>query len=96
MQILKNKVLIQEIKSEEVTKSGIILDSEKKQVISGRTGQATVIEVGPDVTDVQVGQKVLYKHWAPTKYEQDKQEFLLIHQEDILAILENVETSETA
>ena len=91
---LADHILIEPIKEEEKTKSGILLpqtvDKEKPE-------QGTVIAVGPgrktdegQVIPVSVkrGQKVLFTKYGPNEIKVDGKEYLIVKEEDILAIFE--------
>ncbi len=89
---LGDKVVIKKLQAEETTKSGIVLTSsaqEKPQI-------AEIIAVGPGgvidgnnvVMEVKVGQKVLIRDYAGTNVKLDGEEFIIVKQEDILAIVE--------
>jgi len=91
---LSDHILIEPIKEEEKTESGIILpDTASKE----RPEQGRVIAVGPGKRnedgkivplDVKVGQKVLFTKYGPNEIKVDNKEYLIAKQEDILAILE--------
>ncbi len=89
---LADRVVLKMLEAEETTKSGIILTSkaqEKPQV-------AEVMAVGPGGTvdgkevkmEVKVGDKVLMSKYAGTEVKVDGEEFTIIRQSDILAIVE--------
>ncbi len=89
---LSDRVLIRMKENEETTKSGIILagaSKEKPQV-------AEVIEVGPgEKIDgklqemyVKKGDKVVVSKYAGTEVKYDGEEYLIVKQDDILAIVE--------
>ncbi|XOB46875.1 MAG: co-chaperone GroES [Candidatus Nealsonbacteria bacterium] len=91
---LSDHVLIEPIKEEERTKSGILLpetaDKEKPE-------QGEVIAVGPGKRndsgniipmEIKVGQKVLFTKYGPNEIKVDGKEYLIAKQEDILAIIE--------
>jgi chaperonin GroES len=85
IQPLHDKVLIAENKREETTSSGIILDSQG----TGESKSGTVLAIGPEVTDVKVGD-VVYLMWNKAQVVKvgDAQR-VIIKQEDIVAVLEN-------
>ena len=78
--------------AEETTKSGIVLPGQTKE----KPQQAEVIAVGPGgVVDgkeiemhVTVGQKVIYSKYAGTEVELDDETYIIVKQNDILAIVE--------
>ncbi|HOO48433.1 MAG: co-chaperone GroES [Saccharofermentanaceae bacterium] len=89
---LGDKVVIKKLQAEETTKSGIILASaaqEKPQI-------AEIIAVGPGgVIDgnkiemnVAVGQKVIIRDYSGTTVKLDGEEYIVVRQDDILAIVE--------
>ena len=89
---LSDRVLIKMKESEETTKSGIILSnaSKEKQQI------AEVIEVGPGrIVDgkreemcVKIGDNVLVSKYAGTEVKYEGIEYLIVKEEDILAIVD--------
>jgi len=86
------RVLLKEVETEETTKSGIVLPSNAKE----KPYLAEVIEVGPGETkdgheikmQVKKGDKVLYSKYAGTEIKLDGEKYLIIKQDDILAIIE--------
>ena len=89
---LSDRVVIKAVEAEETTKSGIILTSaaqEKPQI-------AQVVAVGPGgivdgkeiVMTVKVGDKVLTSKYSGTEVKVDGQEYSIVRQNDILAIVE--------
>ena len=91
---LSDYILIEPIKEEEKTKSGILLpDTVDKE----RPEQGIVIAVGPGKRtssdkmipmNVKVGQKVLFTKYSPSEIKVEEKEYLIAKQEDILAIIE--------
>jgi len=89
---LQDRVVIKMLEAEETTKSGIILTSaaqEKPQV-------AQIIAVGPGgivdgkeiKMELKVGDKVLISQYAGTKVKLDGEEYTILSQNDVLAIVE--------
>ena len=91
---LGNRVLIKMKEGEEKTKSGIILSGsaqEKPQI-------AEVIEVGPgellkesnerSKMEVKKGDNIIISEYAGTKVKYEGQEYIIVKQDDILAIVE--------
>ena len=89
---LSDRVVIKMTEAEETTKSGIILagNAKEKPVV------AEVVEVGPggmvDGNQVEmylaVGQKVLISKYAGTEVKLDGEEFTILRQSDVLAVVE--------
>lgn len=88
-----DRILIKFKEREEVTKSGIVLPDtvkEKPQI-------AEVIEVGPGgIVDgekvemvVKKGDKVIVSKYAGTEIKIDGEEYTIIRQDDVLAIIED-------
>ena len=82
---LGKRVLIQEVKQEEVTKSGIVLPgtASKEKPITGE-----VLAVGNEVSEVKVGEKVIYEEYTGTEVKDGDVEYLLIDMKNILAVVE--------
>ncbi len=89
---LSDKVVVKFVEMEETTNSGIILASasqEKPQV-------AEVVAVGPGgkvdgndvVMTVKVGDKVITSKYSGTEVKLNKEEYTIVRQSDILAIVE--------
>ena len=89
---LFDRVVIKNVEAEETTKSGIILTSAAKE----KPQMAEVLAVGPGgmvdgkevAMAVKVGQKVIYSKYAGTEVKLDDQEYILVRQSDILAVVE--------
>ncbi|MCR5452941.1 MAG: co-chaperone GroES [Lachnospiraceae bacterium] len=89
---LSDRVVVQQLEAEETTKSGIILASSAQE----KPQEALVIAVGPggvvdgkEVTmQVKEGQKVIYSKYAGTNVKLDGEEYIIVKQDDILAIVE--------
>ena len=91
---ISDHILIEPIKEEEKTKSGILLpDTAEKE----RPEQGKVIAVGLGKKDkqgkvvpseVKPGDKVLFTKYGPAEIKVDNKEYLIAKEEDILAILE--------
>ena len=89
---LFDRVVIKDAEMEENTKGGLILTSSAKE----KPQYAFVVAVGPggvvdgkDVTmQVEVGQKVVYSKYAGTEIKIDGEEYKIVRQSDILAIVE--------
>ena len=81
---LGDRVVLKQVVAEETTKSGIVLPGQTKE----KPQQAEVVAVGPNVADlVVVGDKVIYAKYAGTEVELDGENYLVMKQEDILAVI---------
>lgn len=89
---LSDRVVLKEMEAEEKTASGIILAGQAKE----KPQQAEVIAVGPGgmvdgkevVMSVKVGQKVIYSKYAGTEVKLGEEEYIIVKQSDILAVVE--------
>lgn len=89
---LADRVVLKSLEQEETTKSGIVLPGTAKE----KPQMAEIIAVGPGgVVDgkevtmyVKVGDKVIYSKYAGTEVKLDGQEYTILRQSDILAIVE--------
>lgn len=76
-------ILVKPTKQEEVTSSGIVLPDTAEK----KTQMGEVQEVGPDAKAVKKGQTIVYKEWGPQKIKLGQVEWLLIKEEDAMAIV---------
>ncbi len=89
---LGDRVVLRQLEAEETTKSGIVLPGQNKE----KPQQAEVIAVGPGgmvdgkevAMQVKVGQKVIYSKYAGTEVKLDDEEFIIVKQNDVLAVIE--------
>ena len=88
---LGDRVVLKQLEAEETTKSGIVLPGQSKE----KPQQAEVIAVGPGgVVDgkeikmeVKTGDQVIYSKYAGTEVKLDEDEYIIVRQSDILAII---------
>ena len=89
---LADRVILKMVETEETTKGGIILTGSAKE----KPSVAEVISVGPGgtvdgkevVMTVKVGDKVLTSKYSGTEVKVDGEEYTIVRQNDILAIVE--------
>lgn len=89
---LGDRVVIKMLESEETTKSGIVLPGSAKE----KPQVAEVVAVGPGTVvdgkeikmEVKVGDRVLTSKYSGTEVKFDGQEYTILKQSDILAIVE--------
>ena len=80
---LGDRVVLKQCVAEETTKSGIVIPAEVIAV--GPGGMVNGKEVEMHVT---AGQQVIYSKYAGTNVEIDDEEYIIVKQDDILAICE--------
>lgn len=89
---LADRVVVKMVEAEETTKSGIILTGAAKE----KPQIAEVVEVGPGgnvdgkdiVMTVKVGDKVITSKYSGTEIKLEGEEYIIVRQSDILAIVE--------
>lgn len=89
---LGNRVILQHQKAEEKTQSGIILPDSAKE----KPQEAIVVAVGTGEeadgkkTEMQVkeGDKVIYSKYAGTEVKFEDEEYVIVSQNDIIAVVE--------
>ena len=89
---LADRVILKMVEAEETTKSGIILtgSAKEKPVVSEvvAVGPGGVVD-GKEVTMyVEVGDKVVISNYAGTEVKLDGEEYKIVRQNDILAVVE--------
>ncbi len=89
---LFDNVLIKPLEGEEKLPSGIVLPDSAKE----KPQMGLVMAVGPGATDdkgnsvkmvVKVGQKVMYKKWGGNEVKVNGEEWTMVEQKDILAVV---------
>jgi chaperonin GroES len=85
---LGTRVVLKRVEAEEKTQGGIILASQAKE-----TPQvAEVVAAGPGTADekmeVKTGQKVIFAKYGGTDVKYQGEEYIIIKQDDVLAIIE--------
>lgn len=84
--------MVKQTKADEVTSFGLVLPGKDEKKAEGE-----VVAVGPGkmlksgeraAMEVKPGDKVILKNWGGEKVELDKEEYKIVSQEDILAVIE--------
>lgn len=89
---LGDRVVLKQAAAEKTTKSGIVLPGSEKE----KPQQAEIVAVGPGgmvdgkeiVMQVKTGQTVIYSKYAGTEVKLDGEEYIIVKQNDILAVVE--------
>ena len=89
---LGDRVVLKQLEAETKTKSGIVLTTATQE----KPQEAEVVAVGPggmvdgkEVTmQVKAGQKVIYSKYAGTEVKLEDEEYIIVKQNDILAVVE--------
>ena len=89
---LGDRVVLKQLVAEETTKSGIVLPGQSKE----KPQQAEVIAVGPGGVvegkevkmEVKVGDQVIYSKYAGTEVKLDEDEYIIVKQNDIPAVIQ--------
>jgi chaperonin GroES len=89
---LGDRVVIKVMESEETTKSGIVLPgTAKEKPMQGEVlaiGSGEMIDGKKVPLEVKVGDKVIYSKYSGSEVKMDGNEYLIIRQSDILAIIQ--------
>ena len=89
---LGDRVVIKMLEKEETTKSGIILAGnaqEKSQIATVvAVGEGGIVDGKEVVMKLKVGDRVLYTKYAGSEFKIDGNEYIVIKQTDILAVVE--------
>lgn len=89
---LGDRVVLKQFEAEETTKSGIILASKSQE----KPQEAEVVAVGPGgmvdgkavAMQVKPGDKVIYSKYAGTEVKADDENFIIVSQSDVLAVIQ--------
>lgn len=91
---LQDRVLVKRVAEEERTKGGIFIpDTAKEKPMEGKVisvGNGKILENGTKVTpEVKSGDRILFGKYSGTEVKIDGEEHLILHESDILGVLEN-------
>jgi chaperonin GroES len=91
LQPLSDRVIVKPLDAEEKTASGIIVpDTAKEKPMQGEivaVGPGKVDEAGKRIKlEVKIGDRVMYGKYAGTEFKHDKQDYLIMNENDILAV----------
>jgi len=90
---LHDRVLVKRIEEKEVVKGGIIIpDTAKEKPMEGEVVAVGPGKVGEDgkktPLDVKAGDRVLFGKYAGTEIKIDDEDYLIMREEEILAVFE--------
>lgn len=80
---LADRIVAVREEAETKTASGLYLPDGAKE----KPVMAKVVAVGKEVKEVKIGDRVVYKEYAPTELKTDGKEYLILKEEDILALI---------
>lgn len=89
---LGDRIVVKQLEAEETTKSGIVLTGQAKE----KPQEAEVVAVGEGKIEngqliklqVKVGDKVIYSKYAGTDVKLSGEEYIIVSESDVLAIVE--------
>ena len=89
---LGDRVVVKPVEREERTKSGIVLpDTAKEKPQEGMVeaaGTGRILDNGTKIPmELKVGDKILYAKYAGNEFKVDEQEYLIISEKDVLAVV---------
>ncbi len=90
---LHDRILVERLEEKEVKKGGIIIpDTAKEKPQEARViavGNGKVTDEGKKIPlDVKAGDKILFGKYSGSEVKIDDKEYLILREEDVLAILE--------
>lgn len=89
---LGDRIIIKVVESEETTKSGIVLPgTAKEKPMQGEVlavGSGEMVDGKKIPLELKVGDKVIYSKYAGTEVKMDGNEYLILRQSDVLAVIE--------
>jgi chaperonin GroES len=94
LQPLHDRVLVKRVQEEETTKGGIIIpDTAKEKPIKGEVVAAGPGKTGDDGKRIELavktGDKIMFNKYAGTEVKIDGEEYLVMREDDILAIIQD-------
>lgn len=80
---LADRVVVERVEALEKTAAGIVIPDTVKE----KPEQGKIIAVGKEVKEVKTGDAVLFSKYSTNEVKVDGKEYLLVKEEDILAII---------
>ena len=81
---LGDRVVLKQLVAEETTKSGIVLPGQSKE----KPQEAEIVAAGPDVkAELKEVDTVIYSKYAGNTVKVDEEEYIIVKEEDVLAVL---------
>ena len=80
---LADRIVAKAVEAEAKTASGILLTEQARE----KTQLAEVVAIGKDVKEVKVGDKIVYSEYGPNRFKQGSDEYLIVKEEDVLAVV---------
>src|SRR3954469_18872572 len=89
---LGDKVVLQAVEREEMTRSGLVLpDTAKEKPQEGKViavGPGKLLDSGEHVAlEVKAGDRVIFSKYSGTEFKLDGEEYLIMSERDVLAVL---------
>lgn len=81
---LADRIVAQKIEQKTKTASGLYLTPKSQEAPTG----AKVVAIGPDVKSIKKGDQIIFKEYSSTEVKVNNTEYLIIKEEDVLAILD--------
>lgn len=78
---LSDRVVAQREEASAKTASGLYLPDNAKE----EPKVAAVVAVGPDVKGIKKGDRILFKEYSTTEIKIDREEYIIVKEEDVLA-----------
>ena len=90
---LQDRLIVKRLEEEEKTKGGIIIpDTAKEKPIEGKVIAAGTGRLNKDgkkmPMEVKTGDRILFAKYAGTEVKMDGEEYLMMKEEDVLAVIE--------
>lgn len=90
---LADKVVVQVVAKEEITKGGIVLpgtaQEKPQEALVVAVGSGRVLDNGQKVTpEVKVNDRVVFAKYSGTEFKYNGQDYLILGERDILAVVE--------
>ncbi len=81
---LGDRLVIKQVVAEETTKSGIVLPGQAKE----KPQEAKVVAIGKEVSnEIKEGDTVIYSKYAGNTVKLDEEEYIIVKEEDVLAVV---------
>ena len=80
---LADRLVLKRVEATQKTKTGIVLPDTAKE----KPEEGQVVAAGKEVKEVKKGDRVLFSKYAPTEVKVEGVEYLIVKEEDVLAVI---------
>jgi len=80
---LAGRIVVKRLEPKRVTDKGLAIPKE----FQIQESKGVVVELGPDISDINIGDNIVYGRYSGTEIEVDGEKYLIMRKDDVIAVL---------